>query len=344
MQAIELAIDLGYSAIKVCYTSPYTQEIVLDKFISAVAKLPEKPDNVDGVDSFQLVEDYYVLGAQALKLPREYLMPLHTYDDLKKITPIWLNFLMNKYKKELGVEISIVCIGLSLAYKDKAEDLLQYIEDTIMVPKEKFILLPQGTISKVVISEYGLNPMDKAKRTNYKYSSYSLWDLGSNTADISLILDSFSTSSNNIGLENYGVCQILFTIVDFVYKNFGGVQISKEEAKIILDTGIYKRRGRSYDLTAQVKQFTLDYLTSILDLPDKFPKIGDMLDNIDAVIIIGGGGVLFNKYKNELIPEIEKRGYPATGFFVTPENNAEYFNVISYLLVGQKILRDRQLN
>jgi hypothetical protein len=330
-----LAIDLGFGSVKVAFISPESGELILDKYISATAKLTEKPEDLDQENAFQLVENYYVLGAQALKLPREYLMPLNDYETLKAVTPIWISFLLSKYTKSLGVKFDRVCIGLSLAYKDKADDLLQNLEDVLMLPKETFFCLPQGTAAKVALEEYGLS-LDPAKRTGFKFDSFVLTDIGSNTIDVALITGSMASTSSSVGLENQGVCKILFDIIDYIYKS-AGVQITTDEAKVVLDTGIFRRRGRNYDLSEQVKTFTLKYLTGILDLPDGNPKISSLVDNVQRIILIGGGAQLWKKYQTELIPEIEKRGYPSN-FWVTPEKDAEYFNAISYLLIGRKLL------
>lgn len=330
-----LAIDLGFGSVKVAFISPESGELILDKYISATAKLEEKPDDLDQDNAFQLAENYYVLGAQALKLPRQYLMPLCDYETLKVVTPIWINFLVNKYQRNLGITFEKVCIGLSLAYKDKANDLLEYLGEVLMLPKETFFCLPQGTAAKVALEEYGLS-LDPAKRTQFKFDSFVLEDIGSNTIDIALITGSMSSTASSIGLENQGVCKILFDIIDYIYKS-AGVQITPDEAKVVLDTGIFRRRGRNYDLSEQVKLFSIKYLIGILDLVDTNQKISELIDNVQRIILIGGGAQLWKKYYQELIPEIEKRGYP-TNFWVTPEKDAEYFNAISYLLIGKKII------
>lgn len=330
-----LAIDLGFGSVKVAFISPDSGELILDKYISATAKLDERPDDFDQDNTFQLQESYYVLGPQALKLPRNYLLPLSDFETLKAVTPVWISFLVNKYQRNLGIKFEKICIGLSLVYKDRAQEMLDYLSEVLMVSPDMFICLPQGTAAKVALQEYGLS-LDPAKRTQFKFDSFVLEDLGSNTIDVALITGSMSSTASSLGLENQGVCKILFDIIDFVYKSTG-VQIQPDEAKVILDSGIFRRRGRNYDLSEQVKQFTIKYLIGILDLADSNPKLSSLIDNVQRIILIGGGAELWRKYLPEIQKEIEKRGYPSN-FWVIPEKNSEYFNAISYLLIGNKIM------
>ena len=333
-----LSIDLGFSGVKCCFQDPVSGELVLDNFISATAKLPERPDEVDSESAFQLQENYYVLGPQALKLPRQFLLPLKDYETLKVVTPIWISFLIGKYQKQYGIVFDKICIGLSLVYKDKADDLLSYISEILMVDSGMFMCLPQGTAAKVALQKYGLS-LDPAKRTQFKFDNFLLFDIGSNSIDVALIIGSMSSTASSLGLENHGVCKVLYDIIDYIYKT-SGVQISRDEAKVVLDTGVWKRRGRNYDLSGVVKELTLKYLVSLIDLPDTNQALGAMVENVQKIIIIGGGGVLFKAYYDELVPVLEKKGW-APGFWTFPEKDSEYFNAISYYLIGDSKLNNR---
>ena len=334
-----LSIDLGFSGVKCCFRDPNSGELVLDNYISATAKLEEKPDEVDQDNAFQLAENYYVLGPQALKVPRQYLLPLKDYETLKVVTPIWISFLLNKYQRIYGIKFDKICIGLSLVYKDKADDLLEYITNILMLDPDMFLCLPQGTAAKVAIQKYGLS-LDPAKRTQFKYDNFLLFDIGSNSIDVALVIGSMSSTASSIGLENHGVCKILYDIIDYIYQS-AGVQISRDEAKVVLDTGIWKRRGRNYDLSAKVHELTMRYLVDVIDLMDTNKNLSAMVENIQNIIIIGGGGVIFQKYYHELLPEMEKRGW-APGFWTFPEKDAEYFNAISYYLIGDSKINNKQ--
>lgn len=331
-----LAIDLGFGSIKTSHFDPESKEMVLDKVISAIAKLPSAPDECDDESTFQLGENYYVLGPQALKLPKEYLMPLHDYETLKAVYPQWVSFLIHKYKKQ-GVTFDKIAIGLSLAYKDKAEDLLKYLSETLMVDESFFICLPQGVAAKVALQEYGLS-LDPANRTAFKFDNYLLCDLGSSTIDAALILGSLSSTESSIGLEDLGVCRILYNIIDFIYKSTG-VSIDRQQAKTIVETGQYKRRGRVFDLSQQVHEYVLKYFTEVIELFDINPKLSSLIDNVQRIILIGGGAEIWRQYKDEIDKILEKKGYPLN-FWVLPEKNGEYFNAISYLLIANKLFNN----
>lgn len=333
-----LSIDLGFSGVKCCFKDPSSGELILDNYISATAKLEDIPDEVDEDNAFQLQENYYVLGPQALKLPRQYLLPLNDYATLKIVTPIWISFLVNKYQRAYGIVFDKICIGLSLVYKDKADDLLEYISNVLMLDPSMFLCLPQGTAAKVALQKYGLS-LDPAKRTQFKYDNFLLFDIGSNSIDVALVIGSMSSTASSIGLENHGVCKILFDIIDYIYSSYG-IRISRDEAKVVLDTGTWIRRGRHYDLSEKVHELTMKYLVGIIDLMDSNKQLSDMVENVQKIIIIGGGGVIFQKYYDELLPELDKRGW-APGFWVCPEKDAEYFNAISYYLIGDSKLNNR---
>lgn len=57
-----LAIDTGYGNVKIAYINPESKEMILDKFISTVAKL-DKLDEFDDENAFQFLDSYYVLGS-----------------------------------------------------------------------------------------------------------------------------------------------------------------------------------------------------------------------------------------------------------------------------------------
>ena len=84
-----LAIDLGYSNVKIAY---YDENgiLQLDKYISALAKV-DNPMEIDDDVMFRFGINYYILGTPALKVPRSSLLNLETFDDLKTAYPIWIS-------------------------------------------------------------------------------------------------------------------------------------------------------------------------------------------------------------------------------------------------------------
>jgi len=60
-----LSIDLGYSSVKYSFVDD-NGALVNDKFISAVAKLPNAPIQTDDESVFSLNGEYYVIPENAL--------------------------------------------------------------------------------------------------------------------------------------------------------------------------------------------------------------------------------------------------------------------------------------
>ena len=147
-----LAIDLGYSSVKVAYYSE-TGVLQYEKFISAIAKI-DKPMEMDDDVMFMLGADYYVLGSSALKIPRSFLLKLENYEDLKEAYPVWISYLLKKYG---GYDkFDKVVIGLSMAFSDKADELLDHLYNTLMIQEDDyFICLPQGLSCKLTYADRG---------------------------------------------------------------------------------------------------------------------------------------------------------------------------------------------
>lgn len=329
-----LSLDIGFSNVKIAYYSPESGELILEKEINAIAKLPGPPDSLDDKNCFSLNESYYVMSSSALKLPRSYHLVVSNYETMREVTPIWISYLLHNYEEELGITFDKVAIGLSIAYKDKADDLLQYISNQLLMPMDFFVVLPQGVAAKTCLQTYGLS-LDPSKRGNYKFESIVLADIGSNTADIALIMSGMSSTASAIGLENSGVCKVLYDIQSYIFKATGK-QISRSEAEVVMMSGNWRSKGRNYDLSKVIHDITLRYLINdVLDLFDKDPKISELIENVDRVVLIGGGGNIWRQFLPELQEEIQSRGYPKE-FFVSPERDAEYFNAISYLLIAKK--------
>lgn len=328
-----LAVDTGYGSIK-CAMYDETGGIRFLKFLSAVSKIDDASEVDDDV-MFKLGTDTYVLGETALRVGRENILPLETYEDMKTITPVWISYLMKKFNPEH------IIIGLSLAYMDKADDLLEYLYNTLMIDPSTnyFICLPQGLACKQCYNEFGLNPRE-TNRKGYSrlMSSYLIADLGMNTADFSNVANQVASSKSSIGLQGTGVIYIAHCIVDYVFKTYG-VKITVKEAQTIMESdGIWTRRGRKYDLSQQLDEFSVMYIGKILDLIEE--KYQSVLDNIEGVLVCGGGAYLFKKYINDprVITEIEKH-FPVS-FIQLPEVDAEFFNAVSYLKIGDKLLKE----
>ena len=330
-----LAIDLGYSNVKVAY---YNEDGALqfDKYISAVAKV-DNPMELDDDIMFQLAVDTYVLGSSALKLSRSLLMNLETFDDMKAVYPVWISYLLKRYG---GVDrFDKVIVGLSMAFSDKADELLQHLYDTLLIQKDNyFICLPQGLSCKLGYSMCGLDIRETS--TGHSGSSelrnYIILDGGFLTTDFCTVLGSKASAGAAIGIPSTGVICIAYDIMDYLFKEYQ-MKVSIKEAQNYLDSdGVFVRRGRKYDISEKVKEFTKNYLGKVLQLLEE--KYGEYIDAVEGILILGGLPYFFKKYINdqEVIKEIEKH-FPIT-FIHLPSVDAEYYNCFSYLKAAEKIL------
>lgn len=325
-----LAVDLGYSSVKcACYDE--NDILQLDKFISCTAKV-DSPLESDDESLFQLGENYYVLGTPALKVPRSQQIQLNSWEGLLEIYPVWISFLLKKYGGK--DKFTKVAIGLSLAFKEHAEELLENLEKTLMIPKEFFIILPQGLIAKKIYYEYGLNINEQSKKNDTKVQNILIVDGGFLTLDICNVINGTASSSATIGLKDTGVINISYDLVDYIFKEFG-IRISIKEAQVIVDNdGAWKRRGKIYDLSEQVKKFSIKYLVNVLNLLEE--RFGEAIDGLDAVLIVGGVAYFFKKYLKDITPEIEKH-FPLN-FLQIPEIESEFYNAFGFLKAAYELI------
>jgi len=330
-----IAIDLGYSSVKCCF---YSEDGALqfDKYISSVAKI-DNPLEIDNDVMFNLGSDTYVMGAAALKLGRNYLIDIKDYESLKSVYPVWISYLLNKYG---GIDsFDHVIIGLSLAFSDKADDLLAYLYDTLMIEKDNyFYVLPQALSCKLGYSLKGLDITDTntGSMGEAALNNYLIVDGGFYTLDWATVIGSKASAGAAVGVKDSGIVRIVYSIADFLFRNFQ-LKISLKEGQNILDKGgVFIRRGRRYDISEQVKEFTKKYLGEVFDLLEN--QAADSLDASDGIICVGGLAYFLAKYENDpdVSAEIEK--HVSKSFLHYPTHHAEFFNAFSYLKAGEKML------
>ncbi len=332
-----ISIDLGYSNVKICY---YNEDGALqfDKYISAVAKI-DNPMEIDNDVMFNLpgTTDTYVMGAASLKLSRNYLIDLHDYESLKNVYPVWISYILAKYG---GIDsFDHVIIGLSLAFSDKADDLLEHLYDTLMIQKENyFYVLPQALSCKLGYSLKGLDITDtKTGATgSTELQNYIILDGGFYTLDWATVLGSKASAGAAIGIKDSGVIQIVYNIIDYLFKTYQ-MKVSLKEGQNILDNeGVFVRRGRKYDISDKVREFTKKYIGDVFNLLET--NAGDSMDSSDGIICVGGLAYFLGKYENdpEVLSEIEK--HVSKSFIHYPTHHAEFYNAFSYLKAGEKML------
>lgn len=325
-----LAIDVGYSSVKVAY---YNEEGVLqfDKYISAIAKI-DNPLEADNDVMFRLGVDYYIIGSPALKVPRSALLNLETFDDLKQAYPVFVSYLLETYGKD---KFDAVAIGLSMAFQDRAAELLQHLRDTLLIEKDNyFMCFPQGLSCKKVYSEIGLDIRETTKHNDQRMRNYLILDGGFLTCDICNVAAGKAAAGNTIGIPNTGIICITYDIVDYLFKQYQ-MKASLKEAQAILDSGgVFVRRGKTYDISEKIDEFTKRYLAKVLNLLED--RFSEAIDVVEGILVLGGLAYFFQKYISdpEFIEEVEKH-FP-TSFIHYPPVDSEYFNAYSYLKLAEQ--------
>lgn len=320
-----LAIDLGYSNVKVSYYNE-TGVLQFDKYISAVAKV-DNPMEIDDDVMFTLGVDTYILGTPALKVPRSSLLKLENFEDMKAAYPVWVSYLLKKYG---GIDkFDKVIIGLSMAFTDRADELLQHLYDVLMIQKDDyFVCLPQGLSCKLAYSECGLDIREKSKQQASRLRSFLILDGGFLTCDICTVAAGKASSGGAVGIPDTGVICIAHDIQDYLWTEYQ-LRVSVKEAQVILNDGKFTKRGKEYDISDKIDFFTKSYLAKVLNLLEE--RFSESLDAVEGILVCGGLAYFFQKYINdpEMVKEIE-RHFP-TSFLVFPEADSEFYNVYSYL-------------
>ena len=148
------------------------------------------------------------------------------------------------------------------------------------------------------------------------------------------VINGTASSSATIAIENSGVICISNKLIEYIFKTYG-LSISIKEAQVIVDNdGLWKRRGILYNLSEQVKKFTIEYLVGILNLLET--RFGEAMDGLDAVLIVGGIAYFFKKYLTDLTPEIEKH-FPLS-FIQIPEVESEFYNAFGFLKAAYELV------
>lgn len=319
-----LAIDVGYGYCKVCYEN--SQGIRrYEKFISAVGKVGSSAVVQDS-NAFEFNGQSYYLFDNALKLPNNQLLDLTTYEGLKEISPIIISYILKKF----DLKVDRIVLGLSVAMIEHSGDYLDYISTNLAMPKETFLLVPQGIGSKLAYDMYNLNPEDSTQYSNIRAKNYLGVDIGNNTIDVFQCIGGMVSGQTVKGFKGEGVCKVSFNLIDAIRRDTG-IEITLQHSKSILETGVFNYRGVSYNYRDKIDVFIKQYLTEMISLLEKNFK--EVIDNMDHIIFIGGGAALLKKYMTSVSKVVEK--YYKGDFIIIPEL-AEFYNCIGYYLLGNK--------
>lgn len=329
-----IGVDLGYGFTKCSRME--NGRLVLDKYISAVCHLDQKPLEMSD-QIFQLGADYYALDTAATKFPRSLLLPLETFEDMMRIYPVWVSYLVSKYG---GWEsIDLLVLGLSLQWTNRADEMLDHIYSSLNIDREthRIAMVGQAATCSYIYNLTGLNPLEITAKSQLKAKNYVILDVGTETCDGALVVGGKSTNVR-FGLANTGVIRVAYDIVDYIYKMYG-LQISVRDAQTLIDSDSTSliRRGKQIVLGDKIVEFEKKYIENILNLVEN--QFAEALDQAEMLLICGGGAYIFRKLMKdpEVVDEINKHFSP--DFIQIPEAS-EFYNAISYLRVGEKFLKE----
>ena len=132
-----------------------------------------------------------------------------------------------------------------------------------------------------------------------------------------LVTDGKTSANLFEGIEKEGVMKIATEIAKKV-KEVHGRSISLQEAKEIIDTGVYKLRGTSHPFKDYVDEVKKDYLKNLFNLIEE--KYNKILDKCDFIFLSGGGSTIFKSSED--------------GFVKVPKTKHEFYNAIGFGLWG----------
>jgi hypothetical protein len=224
---------------------------------------------------------------------------------------------------------------LSMAFKDKTNDLLQALYEQLMIETpEYFVCLPQGLSCKLAYDECGLDIRETTTHNDFRMRNYIILDGGQLTCDIAPTISGSASAGAAVGIPNTGTICISYDVKDYLFKNFE-IGVSIKEAQAIVDNnGVFTKRGREYNIKPEIDRFIKKYLCNILGMLET--KYNEYLDSAEGLLICGGLAYFFKKYMDDpdVIKEIEKH-FPIS-FLHFPVVDAEYFNAYSYLRFVQR--------
>ncbi len=310
-----LGLDLGYGDVKVTLMQEDGNILQQFKFPSMIG-ITKKNEFINDNRIYEFKGHNYYVGENATHLPSENLIEITEYKNLEYYSCI---FLFHALKKLTTIP-DIIVTGLSKAQIQNSgyfkEELQEFVVNNETFKFPEIYVLPQGAGSKLTIDKYGTNfPQEQTEF--HGNSTYVCCDCGMNTLDIFMVTDGKTSPNLFEGIEKEGVMKIATEVAKKV-KELHNRQITLQEAKEILNTGVYKLRNVEHDFKDYVAEIKKDYLKNLLSLIES--KYGKILDKCNFIFLSGGGSTFFKSTED--------------GFIKVPKNKAEYFNSLGFSLFG----------
>lgn len=313
-----LGIDVGYSACKCILLHRDGTTIKKFKFPSYIGITKS---NIDGVQNERIVqydENHYFIGEDAKHLPSANLVEIQEYKNLEYYAPLFIYNAM-KIAGALNTGVAKVVTGLSIAQIQNSgyfqEAISHYVVDGVEY-KNDVLLLPQGAGVKIAYDKFGPN-YPEIQKEFLGEANYVIADIGFNTVDMLLISKGKTDPNLFEGIEKSGIMRIAAQMAKIINEKHQR-QITLQEAREVLDTGVYKLRGTKYNYEVEVQALKDDFLKEILRLINE--RYGAIIDKVDFLVIGGGGSYLFSDSND--------------GFIKVLKNDCEYYNAIGEALYG----------
>lgn len=325
-----LSIDTGWGYVKYCVYDETTNKIVkIDKEVTGIMEVPEGDSSiVSNVDTYHVFDGKrYLIGELATKLDREPL-DIMKYEGFKEAGPILVSYLLNKFSTN---NITKISLGLSPAIWDKREDYKQNLIEKLGLEEEKVDIHAQGVSGHFTYYTFGLDVNSDGKISmEPKSENYVLVDIGTNTIDSCLIINSSLLDYGIKGFLGKGVINVVEQVREYVYTSYL-IKITQVEAKEVVVKGGFKKRGKFIDLSDKIAEFITDYLIDTFKFMEE--TYGDQFDRVDNILLFGGGAEIIKIYmqKSDTIKDKIEELY-GEGYLLIPTDKAEYYNTIGYAL------------
>ena len=310
-----LGLDIGYGAIKATVFNENGEIIKIFKFPSMIA-ITKKNEFINDNRIYEFKGHHYYVGENASNMPSENLIDITSYQNLEFYSSLFLYHTL----KMIEVKPDIIVTGLSIAQIQNSGYFKEYLQEFVVNGEtfkfDEIYILPQGAGSKLTIDKYGTNfPQEQTEFLGN--STYVGIDCGFSTIDLFMCTDGKTSPNLFEGIEKEGVMKIATDVAKKVQELYGR-QITLQEAKDVLDTGVYKLRNIEHDFKDYVAEIKKDYLKNLLTLVES--KYGKVLDKCDYIFLSGGGSTFFKSTED--------------GFIRVPKTKHEFYNALGFGLFG----------
>ena len=310
-----LGLDIGYGDNKITLANETGEILKIFKFPSMIG-ITKKNEFINDNRIYEFKGHNYYVGEHAAHLPSENLIEITEYKNLEYYAPLFLYHSL----KMIEITPDVIVTGLSKAQIQNSgyfkEALQEFVVNGETFKFQEIYVLPQGAGSKLTIDKYGTNfPQEQTEF--HGNSTYVCCDVGMNTLDIFMVTDGKTSPNLFEGIEKEGVMKIATEVAKKV-NELHGRQITLQEAKEILNSGVYKLRNVEHDFKDYVAEIKKDYLKNLLSLIET--KYGKILDKCNFIFLSGGGSTFFKSTDD--------------GFIKVPKTKHEFYNSLGFGLFG----------